>query len=95
VLARGPWAGYGRGWMNNPGSLSARTPRLTRRFSLDRIFSVFLATIGRSRATHRSRARRGAAEVGEGVRDLLVRGVVREHWRRDRFCGGLVVLPGE
>jgi len=39
-----------------------RMPRLTRRFSLERMFSVFLATIGRSRATQRSRARRGTAQ---------------------------------
>jgi hypothetical protein len=52
-------AGYGRGWANNPGSVSTRMPRLTRRLSLERMFSVFLGAIGKSRATQRSRARRG------------------------------------
>jgi hypothetical protein len=39
----------------------------------------------------------GAAEVGEGVKDLLVGGVIGYHGRRPgRFCGGLVlVLAGE
>jgi hypothetical protein len=35
----------------------------------------------------------GAAEVGEGVKDLLAGGVVREGWRRPGwFCGGLAVV---
>ncbi len=45
--------------MNNPGSVSMRMPRLARRLSLERMFSVFLGTMGKSRAWHRSRARRG------------------------------------
>ena len=37
-----------------------------------------------------------AAEVGEGVKDLLVSGVIGQHGRRPgRICGGLVVLAGE
>jgi len=60
------------------------------------MFSAFLAAAGRSRATHRSRARRGAAEVGEGVKDLLAGGVIGEHGRPPgRFRGGLVVLADE
>ena len=53
------------------------------------MLSVFLATIGRSRATHRSRARRGRRRSAKAVEDLLVGRVIRERRRRPgRFRGG-------
>ncbi|MDQ0933250.1 hypothetical protein QFZ49_003190 [Streptomyces turgidiscabies] len=47
------------GRANKPGSGSMRMPRLTRRFSLERMPSVFFGRIGGSRAWQRSRARIG------------------------------------
>ena len=64
----GGWLlGYGRGWVNKPGSVSMRMPRLTRRLSLERMFSVFFETMGRSRAWHRSRARKGCLTSAKTV----------------------------
>ena len=60
------------------------------------MFSVFLAAIGRSRATHRSGSQ-GTAQVSERGEDLLVGGMIRKRGRHPgRLRGGLVVvLPGE
>ena len=101
-ICQAPWPeecgpGCGRGWANNPGSVSTRMPRLASRFSLERMFSVFLAAIGRSRATHRSRARRGRPRPAKAVRICWVSGVIGERWRwPGRLCRRpAVVLPGE
>jgi transposase len=51
-------SGYGRGWVNNPGSVSTRMPRPARRLSLARTFWMSLRVRGRSMARARSRARR-------------------------------------
>ena len=71
--------------------------RLARRFSLERMFSVFLAAIGRSRATHGFAGSQGTAQVSESGQDLLVGRMIRERGRwPGRFRGGpVVVLPGE
>lgn len=56
------------GRANKPGSVSTRMPRLARRFSLERMPSVFFGRIGRSRAWQRSRARIGRPASVRAVR---------------------------
>lgn len=59
-------------------------PRLTRRLSLARVFSMFLRSRGRSRARQRLRSCGLACAAHEGE-DLLVGGVIGDHgrwWRR-------------
>jgi hypothetical protein len=74
--------------VNNPGSVSMRMPRLARRLSLERMFSVFLGTMGKSRAWHRSRVCRGlAASSREGAQPGVAAGA--EQLRDDpRVEGG-------
>src|SRR5580693_594964 len=68
VLAGGLWAGLWAWLDEQSGSVSMRILRLASRSSLERMFSVFLAAIGRSRATQRSRARRGRRRSAKASR---------------------------
>jgi hypothetical protein len=61
--------------VNNSCSVSMRMPRLTRRFSLEWMLSVFLDTAVQSHAQVPSS--HGRAKVGEDGKNLLVGGVIR------------------
>ena len=53
-------------------------PRLTRRFSLERMPSVFFGRIGRYEGLAQIAGAHRSALVGQGSEDLLVGGVVRD-----------------
>jgi hypothetical protein len=87
--------GYGRDWVNRPGSVSVRTADQPLELGADA-----LGVLGHDRQVQGQAQVAGPerpAEVGEGGHDLLVGRVIgqRRRWLSRLCCWLAVVLPGE